>query len=374
MRRCDVVVVGQGVVGLAAHASLLKRGLKVIGLDRASPGHDGGSSHGESRVTRRFNFEAPGYTPLFDRATALWRELETAPGEIYLRTGVLECGPRDHPLIAGSRASAAGASRELTPEAVRQAYPAIHLPTDWVGVLQDEGGLIRADRAIARYQALIGAHGSTIEVSRPVRSVAQSGDAVEALMADGEVIQAGAAVIAAGAWTGDLVPEVAPHLSLTRQLLGWFSPTAPALFAPARFPVFLFATPAGVIYGFPDLDGGGVKIASHEPGRPLGHAAGARQDGDVAEMAPVRAAVSALLSDLAWTPTRVKTCIYANTPDLEFIVDRRPGHPRIAFASACSGHGFKFASAIGEAAADLAIGETPRVDLTAFALSRFDVA
>jgi len=89
MRRCDVVVVGQGIFGLAAHTCLVARGLSVIALEHAAPGHDGGASHGDSRVTRRANFENPAYAPLFDRSVALWRDLETEAGEIYRPTGVL---------------------------------------------------------------------------------------------------------------------------------------------------------------------------------------------------------------------------------------------------------------------------------------------
>ena len=113
-----------------------------------------------------------------------------------------------------------------------------------------------------------------------------------------------------------------------------------------------------------------MKIACHEHGAPLAHADLDARDGTPADMAPARAAVASILPDLAATAGRVKTCIYTNTPDLEFVIDRRPGRPNIVFASACSGHGFKFASAIGEILADLAMDRPPRFDLGGFALSR----
>jgi len=303
--------------------------------------------------------------------------LERAPGDIYLPTGVLECGPRDHALITSTldAAAAAGiASNVLSPAEVAGRFPAIRLPDDWIGVLQNDGGVIRADRAIAAYLDLIRHRGARPELGRRVRAVEQVGDGVEAVTEDGETIRAGAAIIAAGPWTTDLVPELAPHLTLTRQAVGWFRPDRPDLFEPERFPVFLFATGAGVIYGFPDFAGAGVKIASHEPGRAVGRADLATQDATSDDMAPVRAALGSMLPGLGRTAAALRTCLYANTPDLEFIVDRRPGRPNIVFASACSGHGFKFASAIGEILADLALGEAPRFDIGPFALSRFALA
>jgi sarcosine oxidase len=345
----------------------------VIALERASPGHDGASSHGDSRVTRRANFENPAYTPLFDRSAELWRELENAPGEIYLPTGVLECGPLGHPLIAGTLAAAAAAGiapNVMAPAQVRAAFPAIALPADWIGVLQGDGGLIRADRAIARYLARLAAQGASPELGRRALAVEPAEHGVEVVVEGAETIRAKAVIVATGPWIGDLVPELAPHLRLTRQVMGWFAPTRRRLFEPGQFPVFLFATDAGTIYGFPDFAGAGVKIACHEHGRPLGRADLAVQDATATDLAGVRAAIAAILPDLPDAPGRVKTCIYTNTPDLEFVVDRRPGRPNIVFASGCSGHGFKFASAIGEVLADLAMGQPPRFDLDAFALAR----
>jgi sarcosine oxidase len=374
MRRCDVVVVGQGIFGLAAHACLVARGVRVIALERASPGHDGGASHGDSRVTRRLNFESPAYTPLFDRSAELWRQLEREPGEIYLPTGVLECGPPGRPVIDGTLAAAAAAGiapKVMTSAEIRTAFPAIALPANWIGVLQTDGGLIRADRAIARYLERLAAQGAAPELGRRAVAVEQADGGVEVVTDDGEILRAKAAIVATGPWIGDLVPELAPHLRLTRQVVGWFAPTRNRIFEPGQFPVFLFATDAGTVYGFPDFAGAGVKIACHEHGRLLGHAELARQDATAADLAPVRAAIAAILPDLAHAAGALRTC-YTNTADLEFVVGRRPGRPNVVFASACSGHGFKFASAIGEILADLAMEQPPRFDLDAFALARLE--
>jgi sarcosine oxidase len=374
VRTADVVIIGQGVYGLAAHAALCSKGASVIALERATPGHEGGSSHGDSRVTRRNSFENPAYTPLFDRSVALLRELEAAPGEIYLPAPVLECGPPDSPLIVETQRAgvAAGAAPEvLTPSDVAARYPAIRLPEGWVGVLQHDGGVIRADRAIAGYLAMIRRLGGAIETGVAARSVSQVGEQVEVVTDGGETLRAGAAIVAAGPWIGALIPELAPHLTLTRQVVGWFRPAQPELFEPGRFPVFLFAAPEGLIYGFPDFAGHGVKIAAHDHGRALASADAASQDADPAEMAPVRAAVRALLPELGERAQAVKTCIYANTADGEFVIDRREGQPRVLYASACSGHGFKFAPALGELLAGLAMGADRWAELAPYRLARF---
>jgi sarcosine oxidase len=372
MQTCDVAVVGLGVDGCAARACLAARGVRVIAFEQATPGHDGGSSHGESRVTRRSNFENPGYAPLIARAMDLWRDLEAAPGDLYEPAGVLEAGPAGSAYLDQTRLAAAAGGVEmaaLTPAEVRGRFPAIRLPAHWQGLFQPDGGYLRADRAIQRY--LERAAGSELRLGTRVVSVEQRGETVEVVTAAGETVQAGAAIVTAGAWIGDLVPELAPCLSVTRQTLGWFQPRDPSLFAGGRFPVFLFVTEIGLIYGFPDIDGGGVKMGLHVAGARLGHADAARQDGRPEEVRPARTAVRGLLPDLYDAPLRTKTCLYTTTTDEEFVIDRRPGHPRVVFASACSGHGFKFASAIGEALADLALGQTPNCSLDLFRLSRF---
>jgi len=372
MRTCDVAVIGLGVVGCAARACLVERGASVIGFEQAAPGHDGGSSHGESRVTRRSNFENPGYAPLIARAMELWQALEARPGDVYEPAGVLEAGPAGSAYLDQTRlAAAAGgvAMATLSPAQVRERFPAVRLPAHWQGLYQPDGGYLRADRAIRRY--LERAEASELRLATKVVSVEQRGEAVAIVTASGETVQAGAAIVTAGAWIADLVPELAPHLRVTRQLLGWFRPLKAGVFERGRFPVFLFVTDDGLIYGFPEVDGGGVKMASHVAGASLAHADAARQDARPDEVRPVWAAVRTLLPDLDDAPLRAKTCLYTTTPDEEFVIDRRPGQPRVVFASACSGHGFKFASAIGEALADIALGQAPRFGLEPFRLARF---
>lgn len=373
MRTFDVVVVGLGAMGAAALANVAGRVPKVLGLEQRTPGHEGGSSHGESRVIRLANFENPAYGPLISRALQTWKALEAHPGDIYLRTGILEAGLPRSTIVQGTKAAARALGIEhvcMTPAEVRARFPAITLPEAWEGVFQPDGGIIRADRAIQRCLEAARARGATVETQTRVRSIASVGDGVE-IVTDRETISAGAAIIASGPWIAELVPELRPHLTLTRQVLAWFEPRQPELAGPDSLPVFLFESEDDTVYGFPDFAGLGVKAASHRLGPRLSSADQAIHAPGEDDVAPVRQALERLLAPAAGPLRAATTCIYTSTPDEEFVIDVSPGHPRIAFASACSGHGFKFASAIGEILADLALGQAPACDVSAFRLARF---
>ena len=374
MTNWDVVVIGQGIFGCAARAYLAQRGVRVLGLEQSAAGHDGGSSHGESRVIRQANFENPRYAELISRAMTLWPQLEGEAGEVLERCGVLEAAPSASAYLGQTlMAAVAGAVpiEPMTPAGVRDRFPAITLPEPWSALLQPRSGYLKADAAIARYLQIAAGHGSELRTGVRVRSVEERGDGVEIRTDAGDVITAAAAIVTTGPWIGELIPQMRPHLRLTRQVLAWYQPPSADLFLPGRFPVFLFATDIGFVYGFPHVPGFGVKIALHEHGSVLAHPNDARQDAEMHEARPLRASVKAILAALPAEAARVRTCIYANTPDEEFVVGKRPGADRIIFASACSGHGFKFASAIGESLADLACGAPPSCDLSAFGLDRF---
>ena len=377
MRTYDVAVVGLGAMGSAALYHLARAGRRAIGFEQASPGHEGGSSHGESRMIRLAQFENPAYTPLVRRAWALWLALAAEGGEeVLIRTGLLETGAPGAPWLEGSLRAA----REhdlphevLTAAEANRRFPAFTLPEGFVAAYQADAGIVRADAAVRLHVA--GARAAGAEVAMPSRVVAVEprNGGVEIVLADGERIAATAAVITAGPWIADLVPELAPHLTLTRQVLAWFQPARPADAAVDRMPSFAIETPDDAVYGFPDFAGLGVKAGSHRHGQVLAHARDARQDAGADDARPIGEALARLVPAAAGPLRFMKTCIYANTPDEEFVIDRAPGAPEIAFASACSGHGFKFASAFGELLAQMALAETPR-ELAAFSLSRFSRA
>jgi sarcosine oxidase len=375
MRTCGVAVVGLGLMGAAAFHAVARRGADVIGFDPLAVGERRGSSHGSCRIYRRFNFETPAYTALSDQALAAWRALEVESGtQILEPCPVLAAGPSGSALVRGSRAAAQAAGAIGGPSCGAEAnalYPALNLPDDWEVTCQDSGGILLAERALCAFRSCAAA--PIIPLSA---RIAPTAGGVRVVTRDAEVL-AERVILAAGPWIGGLVPGLRPHLTVTRQAVGWFAPSAPRGVALGACPVFLLDAPQGLLYGFPDFEGLGVKAGLHDHG-PAVDADAWGPDPSDEELAPVSAALAALAPGAAGPVVGRDVCLYTNTrpadarPDAgeEFIIDRLPRDPRIIVASACSGHGAKFASAIGEILADLALEPGYQAD-PAFRLDRF---
>jgi sarcosine oxidase len=356
-RTCDFVVVGLGAMGCGALAQLAGRG-RVIGLERAGSGHAGGSSHGESRILRLSNFENPAYGPLVSRAVEYWRAMEKLPDEIFREVGVLEAGPPGGELMTGTRAAAriGGFSSEvLTPREAARRWPALTLPGDWEVRFQDGGGYVRADIALSRLREIALATGKAEIIDAGAAEIREADGAVSVVTDEGEVLHTGAVVVTTGPWIADLIPALRGKLMRSRQVVGWFTAGRPQTVTPDALPVFCFDHAEGFLYGFPDLMGQGVKAAFHDLGEIL-----ARPE-DVSPPLPseverIRALLTRLVGPMIARPNTARTCIYTSARDQEFVIDRDPGRDHVVFASACAGHGFKFAPAIGEMLADLACG------------------
>ncbi len=361
---CDVAVVGLGVMGSAALRALVRRGVDAVGFDPVGPGAARGSSHGSCRIFRRFNFESPAYTGLSDDAYSGWRALEAECGrELMLPCPILEAGPAGAALVEASYAASlsAGAPGERMSGAdVNARFPAFALPDDWGAVVQQGGAILRAAEALAAFRA--GAGG------RIVGQAARIEDG-EVVAAEGERWRARRVILAAGPWMGELAPVLKPLVKVTRQCVGFFAPSRPEAVAPGAFPLFILESPHGAIYGFPDFEGRGVKAASHEHGPQVPADQWAPPPSD-AELESAARTLAALIPGAAGPVREREVCLYSNTPDLEFIIDRLPDDPRVVIASPCSGHGFKFAPAIGEILADLATDDGAQAD-EAFRLGRF---
>jgi sarcosine oxidase len=379
MAHFDAVVCGLGVMGSAALYHLARRGRRVLGLDRFTPGHDRGSSHGETRIIRLAYFEHPSYVPLVRHAYALWRELEAEAARPLLHvTGIAEIGPPDGALVAGTLTAARlnDIPHEILPAAeLMRRYPAFRLPPHHVGVVQADGGFLEAEASVATLLALAQRHGAEIRHNVTVRTV-EPAQGHATVVTDTATIAAGTAIVAAGPWTGSLLATAALPLRTTRQVLGWFAPKqATASFARERFPVFLIESAHGVHYGFPARPvgngGAAVKVSKHHHGDEPVDPDDYDRRVSAKDEAMIRVALADHLPDANGALVDAKTCLYTVTPDGDFIIDRLPGAPSILVASPCSGHGFKFAPAIGEILADLADGRAPRHDISRFRLDRF---
>jgi sarcosine oxidase len=369
----DVVVVGLGAMGSAAVYALARRGLRVVGVERFEPGHDRGSSHGATRIIRLSYFEHPSYVPLVRRSYALWREIERDAARKLLHvTGIVEAGPPDGVLVKGTLA----ASRQhdirhevLDAPDVMRRFPAFHLPAGDVGVVQPDGGLLEAEPAILTLLQLARAAGAELRSGETVRAVEPRAQGVR-VVTDRGTIEAGAAVIAAGPWLKKLLPNIPASLRVTRQVIGWFEPSDGALFEPGRFPVFMIESWHGIHYGFPIYGQPGVKVGRHFHRDETVDPDTSDRAVSAQDEAIIRAGLAAGLPAANGRMLKATTCLYTMTPDGDFIIDRLPDAPQIVVASPCSGHGFKFAPAIGEILADLATKGATGHDIARFSLSR----
>jgi sarcosine oxidase len=369
----DVAVIGLGATGSAALLHLARRGRRVVGIEQFTPGHDRGSSHGESRIIRLGYFEHPSYVPLVRAAFPLWRQLERDSGTALLQvTGILEMGDPDGTLVAGTLRSAQthGLRHEVLDAAgVARRFPVFRLPPHFVGVFQPDGGILAAEAAVAAQLALAQAAGAEVRSGETVRAIEPAGDGVR-VVTDRATITAGQAMVAAGGWIKQLLPDLPAPIRVTRQAIGWFAPSDAAPFARERCPVFMIENPAGIFYGFPAGPRPGIKFARHHSDETVDPATAARPI-DGADEAVLRTALAAHVPCANGALLDAQTCRYTMTPDGDFILDRLPSAPAVIVASPCSGHGFKFAPVVGEILADLVTQGATAHDISRFRLGRF---
>ncbi len=341
----DAAVIGLGVMGSAALYRLAKRGLHVVGLDRFHLPHDRGSSHGRTRVIRQAYYEHPDYVPLVLRAYELWRELEADSGTRLLETtGAYMIGTEESRIVRGSLESARRhglAHRFLSAAELRSAVPALRPPPDQVALHEREAGVLLAEECVQAF--LDRARALDAEIRFGVR--ATIGDP-----------SANRTIVTTGPW----MPELAPFLPLQveRQVSFWFD-RVPGV------PLFLWDDGDRPFYGLPDLRGDGVKIAFHHGGESADPEGVDREVAD-RERVEMEQWVAERIPGLGRSRGS-KVCLYTNTPDSHFRIGAMPGDPSVVYASACSGHGFKFAPVVGEILADLAIEGRTRHSLELFA-------
>lgn len=367
--RYDAIVIGLGTMGSAACAELARRGLRVLGLEQFDIPHALGSHHGRSRIFRLAYSEHPDYVPLLRRALAAWEALNAASGlEIFRRTGILYLGAPQSACIAGALDSARRHGLEHEPldaHALRERYPQFTLPPGFTGVYEPTGGFIVPESAVAAFARLALASGAELRAREPVLEWRAEGSSLRVRTARGEHA-ADRLVVAGGAWTARLIRGLGVDLVVTRQVAGWVQPRMPALFEHAQpaptpaFPCWAMAAEDGhLYYGFPILPGWpGFKLARHWRGAPTDPDSvdrSVRPEDEEEFRACLRRYIPAADGPLL----AASVCLYTNSPDGHFIIDRHPGHPNVVVACGFSGHGFKFAPVVGEVLADLAMGRAP---------------
>lgn len=370
----DHIVIGVGGMGSATAAELARRGRKVLGLEQFDIPHDFGSSHGLTRIIRLAYNEHPNYVPLMRRSYEMWRELEDGFGEkLLFITGGLDAGPRDGRVFPGALAACELHNLEhevLSASEVSARYPGITLPENFAAVFQPDGGFLRPEQCIVAQVINAQAHGADIRAREAVTGWSVDGEGVTVTTTRG-TYSAGSLVITGGAWAGKLLSAVASTALPQRQVLGWFQPQDPDVFALGNFPVFILDAEEGEYYGFPIFAVPGFKLGRfyhrEEPADPDNQ----RREVDDEDEEILRRAVRRYFPQANGATMSLKHCMFTNSPDNHFILDRVPGQPQVAVAAGFSGHGFKFCTVIGEIMADLAMDGTTRHDIDMFSMSRF---
>ena len=375
-RPYDVIVIGMGAMGSATVYELASRGLRVLGLERFDIPHDRGSSHGVSRIIRLAYSEHPSYVPLLRRAYERWRELESAAGEKLLHiTGSVDTGRPEGPVFSGSLASCIEHNlphETLSSEEVARRFPGCRFPAEWMSVYQPDGGFLMSERCIVAYVSAALERGADVRAREAVLEWDASGDTVRVQTTRGSY-EAGSLVITTGAWAGPLVPSLDHLLAPERQVLGWFQPLRPEVFAPDAFPVVIGEFEEGRYYASPVFGVPGFKIGKfhhlYEPTTADGLDRECRDEDE----AVLRQAVARYFPDANGPAMSLRACMFTNTPDEHFLIDALPGAPNVYVAAGFSGHGFKFSSVVGEILADLSTrGETGH-DISLFLVDRFEV-
>ena len=373
MQHYDAIVLGTGGVGSAALYHFARRGLRVLGLDRFPTAHQFGSSHGQTRLIRQAYFEHPDYVPMLKRAYALWEDLSQRCGQqLYQEVGVLQVGPADGRILPGVLASARLHQLdvdELTAKEVGARFPGFVVPDSLSAVFEKRAGFLFVEDCIRAHTAQALQAGAVLQTGETVRRWSASPGRVE-VETDRDTYSASHLVIAAGSWASDFVGSLGIKLEVVRKSLYWFATNSPVYRADRGAPGFIIESSTGNFYGFPQIDDMGVKSAEHSGGEPVTDPL-AYNRGELAdETARVVEFLGQFLPGVSDRQTRFDVCLYTLSPDRNFIVDRHTEHPHVSFAAGLSGHGFKFATVLGEVLTELALGQQPSSPIEFLSSSR----
>jgi sarcosine oxidase len=380
--RWDLVIIGAGAVGSAAFRTASSAGARVLCLEQFEPGHGSGSSHGHSRIFRHAYFEHPDYVPLLRHSTARFESLgRESEVPLLHRCGMLVAGPRDSQAVQGSLAASRRWSlpvEEITGTEITSRFPWFSLPPDSIAAFESDAGILRSEAAIAANLAVATARGGTLRSGVRVRELSESGSGVT-VRTDGRLERAASVIVAAGAWAARLLPDLAPLLTVTRQVQAWVAPATGV--DPSSMPCWFVdrGQASRAIYGLapdPLAGSGDHAVRARQPKLGL-HGSDEIVDPDLGarpvcedDLTRLRVACEPIAPGLAADVADAATCLYTMSPDGQFLVGAR-GRGRIVFAAGLSGHGFKLSPALGDALVDLALTGRTALPVAFLSPSRF---
>jgi len=348
MRRCDVVVVGAGVMGAAVAWELSRRGTHVVTVEQHEYLHTRGSSHGATRVFRLSDRD-PELVALAREALPLWRELEDDAGkEVLVTTGGVDHGDVEELRAVAAALDGRGVRYEvLQAEAAAERWPGMRFGGPVVH--QPDGGRLLSEQALRAFTEAAASHGAEVYYSQPVHEIElvdDDGDGSEVVVVtDFDEYLAPVVVVACGPWADKVLDGLAPAppLVVTQEQTFHFLPRRDGM----AWPSFVHYGPA-IRYGLETPDEG-VKVAEHGTGSVVDPD---ERDGEIDPVGEQRVVeyVEEWLPGLETWATTATTCLYATAPDDRFVVER---HGPIVVAAGFSGHGFKHAPAVARRIAGL---------------------
>jgi len=370
----NVIVLGVGAMGSAALYHLAKRGHKCLGLEQFNIPHERGSSHGITRIIRLAYYEHPSYVPLLHRAYELWRELEIqAKSRLLFITGSVDAGPPGSSVFEGSRHSCElhGLQHEiLTSVDLTKRFPGYRLPEETLAVFQPDGGFLLPEACVSSHVILAQSHGARLRARERVLDWEPRSDGVSVRTERGHY-HADRLIVSAGAWISQFVPVLAGKAVPERQVLGWFEPRRPEWFMPNKLPVFNVAVDAGRYYGLPVFGVPGFKFGRYHHREESVDPSTYDRECHAEDERVLREFGERFFPDGCGSLLSMHTCLFTNLEDQHFAIGVLPGYPQVVVASPCSGHGFKFATVMGEILADLTETGQTRHDISLFRIDRF---
>lgn len=370
----NYIVIGAGSMGMAAGYYLAHSGHHTLLLDAFNPPHDHASHHGETRLIRYAYGEGIAYVPLALRAGERWRALEMKTNrQLFHETGVINVGRKQSSFVQNVINSAKLHNiplEVLDAPTVHKRWPGMRLPDDYVACYEPTAGVLKVEDCINAYRQLAIEAGAVIRTNSRVATITP-GNVITVTTTAGTTFTADRVIVTVGAWAKALLAQTNLTLPVSpiRKTFAWYEADASLYSEHAHYPGFSFMLDDACFYGFPSIDGAGIKVGRHDGGIPISPDE-PRIPFDDTDAVALDQFLDTYMPQVG-ARKYGKTCMYAMTPDEHFIIDQHPHYPNVTFAAGFSGHGFKFASAVGELLSELATTGQTTQDISMFRLNRF---
>lgn len=375
----DCIVLGVGGFGSSTLFHLAERGLKVLGIDRFGIAHDKGSSHGETRMIRKAYFEHPNYVPLLHRSYDEWRRLESISGKQLMHLcGLMSAGEEGSAAISGIRQAAREHNlpiEELDLNEARTRFPGMRFRDNMEVVFEADAGFVEVENCVSAYVEAARNLGAELALNEPVVSWQSHGNTVR-VETQSKTYEAASLVITAGAWSSQVLRDLNLPLVVLRKPVFWHQINSPAYRVEEGQPGFFYVVSnqqgeTSELYGFPSVDGRTLKAGEHTGGRSVDNPLTVERGVHRHDCSPIESFLSEFMPGIERTHQRHSVCMYTSTPDGHFIIDRHPDHPNMIIGAGFSGHGFKFASGLGAAFADMTTNGATTQPVGFLSLKRF---